>query len=138
VLEPTASTIVVAAIGALATITVAVVGRWRGKRERKAALDGLAASAAAAVQNVYQDVITDLQAQVEAARLEARSSRDASREAQRLANEAEANAWRAEQWCREMQRFLAELRPVIARYVPDADELIARLDRVSTSPASRL
>lgn len=84
-----------------------------------------------AIQDAYQDLITDLRSQVAASAQEASSARAAARESASKAAESEANAWRAEQQVLAMARFLVELRPVIAQYVPGADAILERIDKFS-------
>lgn len=128
--------LLIALAGLIGGVATKLIEKYRGSEERKATETNLAVSAAAAVQDVYGDLISDLQAQVVAARTEAKSSRDAARESQRAAEEAEENAWRAEGWAREMQRFLAEVRPLIETYVPDSAAWLSRLDRLAAGGKS--
>lgn len=66
-----------------------------------------------------------------AAKQEATSARDAARDARRMAQEAENNAWLADMRARAMERFLIELRPLIASHVPGAEMILARLDKLT-------
>lgn len=132
-------TVVVAIIGGVCALAGTLGTAWlahrKGKAQRAAERDHMAASATATVTATmtaaYGELIDDLRAQVTAAAGEARSSRDASREALRQAQAAEENAWRAEQAMRTMQRFLTELRPLIETYVPDSGAWLDRLDRLA-------
>lgn len=130
-MDPAVGTLLVAGAGLAGGVLMKVIERHRSRQERDATEASLAAGAAAAVREVYGEIIEDLQAQVVAARTDAKASRDAARESQRSAEEAEQNAWRAEGWAREMQRFLAEVRPLIEMYVPDAPAWLARLDKLA-------
>lgn len=121
------------------TIWVAIIGAgtaagtwFVGRRQRKADEQSITAAAIAAVQDTYQELISDLTAQVVAARQEATSARDAARDARRLAEEAENSSWLADMRARAMERFLVELRPLIAMHVPGADSILERLDKLTT------
>lgn len=88
----------------------------------------------AAMQDTYQEMLADVQAQVVAAKLEATSAMTSAREAKVAAQEAENNAWLAEMRARAMERFLMELRPLIAAHIPDAEAILERLDRLTSRP----
>lgn len=119
----------VAAIG-----SVTAAGTWFvGRRQRRADEQSITATAIAAVQDTYQALINDLTAQVVAARQEATSARDAARDARRMASDAENNSWLADMRARAMERFLVELRPLIATHVPGADTILERLDKLATA-----
>jgi outer membrane murein-binding lipoprotein Lpp len=126
-MEPT---IWVAVIGSLTA-----AGSWFvGRRQRKADEQSITATAINAVQDTYQALINDLTAQVVAARQEATSARDAARDARRMAEDAENNSWLADMRARAMERFLVELRPLIAAHVPGADAILERLDKLTSPP----
>lgn len=123
------STIWVAIIGALSA-----AGSWFvGRRQRRADEQSITATAIAAVQNTYQELISDLSAQVMAAKSEATAARDAARDARRLAEEAENSSWLADMRARAMERFLVELRPLIATHVPGAEAILERLDKLTAA-----
>lgn len=116
---------------AVIALTGTLVGHWVGRRQRAADAQGLAAKAAAVVQDTYQELISDLEAQVQAAHRDVASARAAARDAQRAADLAEHQAWKAQQEAQKMARFLTELRPLIAQYVPGAEPILERIDRLT-------
>jgi len=88
--------------------------------------------AIAAVQDTYQELLADANAQVAAVRQEAALAVAAARDARSHAQEAENQAWHADMRARAMERFLMELRPLIAAHVPGAEAILERLDKLTS------
>lgn len=124
------------------SLVTAALAYWGGRRQRAADADSTVVAAVEAatgsVQKTYQTIIADLDSRVVAAHAEATAARSAAREAQQAAAEAESQAWRADMRARAMERFLTELRPLIAAHVPGAEAILAQIDKLATPPARPL
>lgn len=121
--------IVIAAIGFAGSAVTYLVGR----KQRAADAQDIAARAANAVQDTYQELIADLRAQAQISREEAMSAKQSAREAQQQADISAHEAWKAGQQLVVMFRFLAELRPLIAAHIPAAEPFLERLDDLTAA-----
>lgn len=121
----------IALIGALGGL----VGLWVNRNKLKAEVEKVktdtdsvvlsaVSKATAAMQDTYQALLADVQAH-------ANASAASAKEARTHAQEAENSAWQADMRARAMERFLAELRPLIAAHVPDAEAILERLDKLA-------
>lgn len=124
-----------AVITAVIGLVTAVAAHWAGRRKTRAEADSMLAGAVETamktVQEAYAGVIATQTAQVTAANQRATAAEAAAREAKEQALLAADESWSAGQAARQMQRFLAEIRPLIHQYVPGAEPILARLDQLA-------
>lgn len=125
-----------AVIAALLAFATALAGHWFGRRKSQAEADGMLATAVdqamQAMQKAYADIIATQANQVTMANQRAASAEAAAREARDQARLSADESWASAQSARQMQRFLAEVRPLIEAHVPGAGPILARLDQLAT------
>lgn len=125
-----------AVLAALLAFATALAGHWFGRRKSQAEADGMLASAVdqamKTVQATYSSIIATQEAQVTAANQRAASAEASAREARDQARLSADESWASAQSARQMQRFLAEVRPLIEAHVPGAGPILARLDQLAS------
>lgn len=125
-----------AVIAAMLAFATALAGHWFGRRKSRAEADGMLASAVdqamKTVQSTYSSLLATQEAQVTAANQRAASAEASAREARDQARLSADESWASAQSARQMQRFLAEVRPLIEAHVPGAGPILARLDQLAT------
>lgn len=137
-------TVWVGIIGGASTVAGTVIAWAAGRRRVAAEADRARAQAeavimtavtkaTAAVQDAWEETHAHMEAQVRAARAEAASAREEARQSREASQAAEADAWSADMRARRMERLLAELRPLIAQYVPGAEPILDRIDLVTAA-----
>ena len=126
------------------TVITALIGlagvaltAWLGRRRNSAEVQQITATAHTEIYEAYRGLLDEIRDSAELAAEEARQARHRARRAEQRAAEAELAAEIAADQAREAIRLLAELRPLIARYVPGADESwLPRVDQVVAAASS--
>lgn len=126
-----------------ATIITALLGlvgigltAWLSRRRDDAEVEKITASAHQLVYDGFRELLDEQRAAVVRTAEEAREIRHRAGIAERRAAEAEAAAEYAADQAREAVRLLAELRPLIAKYVPEAHAWLPRVDQVVAAAAT--
>jgi hypothetical protein len=128
-------TIVVALLGAVATVAAVLITGWFGRRQAAAQTAQITATAHTEIYKSYETLITALRTDVQLARQEARGAHEAARSAEQRADQAEDKAYTADYRVRTMHQLLVDLRPLIAAHVPGADMWLSQVDRVVAAAA---
>lgn len=129
------ATIIVAVVGAVATVGAVLVTGWFGRKQVAAQAERITATAHGLIYAEYRDLIAAVRTDAQLARELAHGAEEKARSAEQRADAAEEMAYRADDRMRSMERLLVDLRPFLER-VPGSEQFLAQIDRLTASARS--
>lgn len=130
------ATVLVALVGAAATVGAVLLTNWFNRRHLAAQTEHITTTAHREIYAEYSTLLTTMRNDMQLTREEARSAHDVARQAEQRADAAEEKAYSADYRMRSMERLLTDLRPLIITHVPGHEAWVGQMDRLMAARPS--